>query len=130
MVFENLLGKTIFKIVKIRNEELYFYSEDGNLHILYHQQNCCERVSIDDICGDLDDLLDSPLTMVEVVESQNSNISETWTFYKMATIKGYVTIKWFGVSNGYYSESVDYRCEKIPTSELRDNKITKIIKNE
>jgi len=47
--------------------------------------------------------------MAEEVTEAGSNDWDTytWTFYKFATAKGYVTIRWYGTSNGYYSESVD-----------------------
>lgn len=87
---------------------------------MYHDQDCCEAVSIDDIVGDINDLIGSPLTMAEEVTNPDGlgrkdeyDESYTWTFYKFATNKGYVTIKWYGESNGYYSESVDF----IPSNE-------------
>ena len=115
MEFSELLGKVLTSIEVIDNEEIIYTDNQGNKYRSYHDQDCCESVCIEDINGDLDDLLDTPILQAE--ESANSEDtlglienpdSFTWTFYKLATIKGYVTIRWLGESNGYYSESVDF----------------------
>jgi len=114
--FKDLLGKTLTSIIKTDLDELVFVTTDGDKYIAYHEQECCENVSIEDICGNLNDLIGSPITLAEEstnkTDSPNKEIydeSFTWTFYKLATIKGYVTIRWFGESNGYYSEEVDFK---------------------
>lgn len=90
--------------------------DDGSKVRMWHEQYCCERVSLADITGDIKDLIGSPLLMAEESSSSEEpadapkreyrDDSETWTFYKFATIKGYVTLRWLGESNGYYSERV------------------------
>jgi len=111
-----LKGQTIIKIDN-GDEEIIFTTKEGNKYRMYHEQNCCEAVSVEDIIGDLDDLLNSPIIMAEEATSDENpegykagtyQDSFTWTFYKLATIKGYVTIRWYGESNGYYSESVSF----------------------
>lgn len=111
--FKSLVGKTLTKIDIDKNEdEIYLYEDNGNVYLMKHFQDCCEHVKIEDICGDIKDLLGTPIIMAEL--STNSDGEEndwgtfTWTFYKLATEKGYVTIRWYGESNGYYSEEVDF----------------------
>ncbi|MGG4453194.1 DUF7448 domain-containing protein [Brevibacillus porteri] len=108
-----LIGKVLTRIDDSHADELLFYTEEGACYRMYHEQDCCEHVYIEDICGDLTDLIGVPLLLAEEVSDDRAPVGEwdesyTWTFYKFATTKGYVTIRWYGSSNGYYSESVNF----------------------
>ena len=114
---EILVGKVIKDIVS-DVDSILFKISDEEIYKMYHAQYCCESVEIEDICGELEWLIDSPILIAEERRSEeNPKIdteygyepdSFTWTFYEIATIKGSVTIRWYGTSNGYYSESVDF----------------------
>jgi hypothetical protein len=114
--FEDLIGKTLVEVTgEIDGDEIIFVVSDYEKCHLYHSQDCCEHVVINDINGDFSDLLNTPIIVAEerVSEIPPDGIdpdpeSETWTFYTLRTIKGSVDIRWHGTSNGYYSESVDF----------------------
>lgn len=58
---------------------------------------------IEDIDGDLADLTGSPITVAECVSGEwNDEEHEAWVFYKFATQRGSVTVRWCGTDNGYY----------------------------
>ena len=126
MEIKEFKGKTIIDIKKVYEYEdeddkptkLIFTMNNGEKYKMYHRQDCCELVWLEDIVGNLDDLIGKPLVMAEEETNENKegalddwDDSYTWTYYKFATIKGYVTLRWYGTSNGYYSEDVDI--EKI-----------------
>lgn len=69
--FEDLLGKTLTGIDK-EVGELVFTLDTGEKYKLYHSQDCCESVTIEDIIGDLNDLVDSPILMAEEAISQDT----------------------------------------------------------
>lgn len=151
--FSELTGKTLTKIEGgLGDDTLTFHCESGERYQLHYYQDCCANCSIEDICGDLDDILRSRILLAEMVCSADPSEdiiakrkaeyeeararfkprrdgdefywygpspdndwqegSETWSFYKLSTIKGSVTIRWYGSSNGYYSETVTF--ERLP----------------
>ncbi len=115
--FNILLGKTLKDVQVDRNiNEILFITNKDETFKMHHFQDCCEGVYIEDICGDIKDLIGTPILQAEENSSkdnpQDAKIPDyqdsfTWTFYRLATIKGQVVIRWYGESNGYYSETAD-----------------------
>lgn len=119
---EDLIGQIIVNI-KVNqsylDDKIIFTTDKGVSYLMYHSYTCCENVTIEDINGCLGDLIGTPILLAEEVWNNkpsskedeikyNEHTSVVWTFYKLATVKGYVTIRWFGESNGNYSEYVHF----------------------
>ena len=100
-------------IVNDAETEIKFITDNEEIYLMYHEQGCCEEVYLADVIGDMDDLINTEI--IKAVESSNdlgslspNDESWTWTFYIIDTMKGSVTFRWYGSSNGYYSESVSF----------------------
>lgn len=121
ITFADLLGKELVEVTGCEKKSgaIVFKCKDGRTFQLYHTPECCEDVRVEDVCGEVSDLIGSPILQAEVSNSGNTDnateprdFSHTWTFYRITTMKGQVVIRWLGESNGYYSEEVDF-CELI-----------------
>jgi hypothetical protein len=133
--FEDLKGKTLLSAVglSVGSESVNFTTDTSEKYKMSYYEDCCAQCTIEDICGDTHDILGSPILLAEESSSREPSDevalsrlkektekevagryyyggpdSETWTFYRLSTIKGSITIRWYGFSNGYYSESVTF----------------------
>ena len=109
---DDMIGRVFVNVAQEDTDSLVFTEDDGKKWIFYHEQDCCESVQIEDIVGDLKDLVGEPLIVASEVSNQEYRDDLygdriTWTYYKFATKNGYVDVRWYGRSNGYYSERVD-----------------------
>jgi len=63
---EYLIGKTLTKIdVDMEQDVITFTCDNGDKYKMYHDQDCCETVIIDDVNGDINDLIGSPILVAE-----------------------------------------------------------------
>lgn len=119
--FESLKGKT-FKNILINkdNNNISFITDDNKWYIMVHRQECCEHVFIKEIDNDIQSLVGSEILLAECRTNEsalkpgdefynedNDYSYQTWSFYTLRTINNTCTISWYGMSNGYYSETVD-----------------------
>jgi hypothetical protein len=119
-----------FKITDVKiNGEIIFKTENNKKITMFHEQSCCESVFITSKTDNLNILIGK--TIVDVTETvlpnhtfdrsieaqYDDDNSFTWTFYKFF-YKGVddkteeIEIIWFGTSNGYYDEGVQFKCEE------------------
>jgi len=54
--FEKMLGRTMTSVIA-SGDVMLFIEQNGSEHRFYHEQDCCEIVEIEDIEGDLNDLV-------------------------------------------------------------------------
>ena len=113
---ESLVGRLLIHVEVVGdNQELLFRCMDGAVYRMHHRQDCCESCNLVEIVGDLRDLHG---LVVEAYEASSEGVpppadsyepeSYTWTFYVLCTNKGTVTFRWYGTSNGYYSERAHF----------------------
>lgn len=98
----------VFESIEASEYEIIFHAQSGQTFRMYHEQDCCEAVYVEDIAGDLADLINTPLLRAEERSQDDSDAhgSGAWTFYEFATIKGSATIRWYGSTDSCYSVSV------------------------
>lgn len=112
-ILEAMQERMVYNVEVDRDEEEIRFTFSDAVVVFYHNQDCCESVVIDDINGDINDLIGTMLIIAEERISEtpegddDPGESNTWTFYTFRSVKGSVDVKWHGESNGYYSESVD-----------------------
>ena len=98
MNFSILKGLTITSIDGLEDDsaEVIFTTSEGRRFEMSHSQDCCERVSIEDVCGDVNDLLNSPILLAEKETSDEDPVDVNkeyhddlycWTFYKLSTFQ-------------------------------------------
>lgn len=111
-----LTGLTLEKFGASRDE--IHIQASGRKFIMLHYQACCEQVVIDSIDGKPERAIGEQI--IDATEHTNSDRpkeddspeSFTWTYYTIRTQSETIVIRWYGTSNGYYSETVDFVEEK------------------
>ena len=111
---KSIINQTITDIVGANenSDRVEFTLENGKKISMYHSQDCCESVGVEYIEGDINCIIGTPV--IEAYEDNeepknwdDAPESYTWTSFTFITEKGKAVIRWLGVSNGYYSESVE-----------------------
>lgn len=118
---KEIVGKVLTGVegLEVDSEKVVLYFSDNTQMVFEHYQDCCEQVYLLDYICDVD--LSKPSVVLQAEERESKDIScpvtglgkddesNTWTFYSINTSTGEIFMRWYGTSNGYYSEAVNYK---------------------
>ncbi len=117
-VFSDLIGKSISVISTVvpGTEVIFFTLYDNSIWKMWYEDGAPVAATVAEVVGDIKDIMDSALLEAESISQkakpedipEGYDPSATWTFYKFRTRKGSVVIRWLGISNGWYSEKVNF----------------------
>jgi serine/threonine protein phosphatase PrpC len=111
--FSDLVGEVLDAVDIDREEnQILLTTRSGRKFLVYHEQDCCEKVAISGQDGNFDKLIGKPIVeardfAVDTGESESDYDSQTTTTLVFRVDDQTVISRWVGDSNGYYSESVD-----------------------
>ena len=119
--FKKMVGEIISEITLKTDdnnyEQLIFKTESGKIFKMFHENDCCEIVYLEDVIGGrLTDLLGETVVDVDIKTNSVKNNKNTeeyeyyfyeYYFYEIKTNVNTITLRWYGESD-YYSAYVDF----------------------
>ena len=112
IVLESLNGEILSHVDQL-DDEIMLTTVSGREIRIYHSQDCCETVSIEDTEGDWHRLIGKSILECTHDEERNGYpppaYPDSWTRTELTfKVDNHTVVsRWIGESNGYYSESVD-----------------------
>lgn len=104
----------IDKVIKDEADEwVALVLDTGETYVAFHEQDCCEHVWVTDY-GDIESAVGEYLMQLESVSNEGGEElpddqgSHTWTFVNVRTDKDTYQLRFYGTSNGCYSEDAQW----------------------
>lgn len=113
--FSVLKGLVLESFEEARGPDEIRIQASGKKFRMFHDQDCCETVDIESIhfvpeSGKAKMIGETILDAVEytMLDKRSDEGEGTYTYYTLRTDSVTITIRWWGTSNGYYSEEADF----------------------
>jgi hypothetical protein len=106
----SLVGETLTHIDCDGTSQIMLTTASGRQIMIYHEQDCCESVQIQDTEGNWHDLIGKVITDTDHDTTHTCGDCADSCTLSVLTFKvddATVISRWIGESNGYYSEGVD-----------------------